>query len=86
LLAVFEAHARRFVVTVPSPVTLWELRGTSGKLVTCVLSVAPRTATLSVFIGAAEIVTERFPLEAEARKYAKGLHADFVNQGCVAVS
>jgi hypothetical protein len=54
--------------------------------VTCVLSVTLRTATLSVFIGEAEIVTERFPLETEARKYAKGLYADFVGQGCVAAS
>ena len=80
----FEARYRP--LTLPSPTILWKLRSTSGKPVTCVLSVALRTAALSVFIGDAEIVTERFPLDLEARKFAKGLYADFLSQGCVEMS
>ena len=70
----------------PARVTLWEVRSITGNSVTCVLVTSPRTASLSVFIGDAEIVVERFPVETEARRYAKGLYADFISQGCVDTS
>jgi hypothetical protein len=71
---------------VPSTVTLWEVWTTSGKPVTCVLSTTPRTATLSIAIGGVDIVVERFPLETEARRYARTLYLDFKSQGCVDTS
>ena len=69
-----------------SRMRLWEVRSTSGKPVTCVLSTSPHTASLSIAIGGAEIVVERFPLETEARRHARNLYADFISQGCVDTS
>jgi hypothetical protein len=65
---------------------MWEVRSISGRPVTCVLSMSPRTVLLSIAIGGTEIVVERFSDEADARRYAKSLYADFIAQGCVKTS
>jgi hypothetical protein len=48
-----------------------------------VLATSRRSATLSVLIDGAAIVIEGFRFEAEARRYAKGLYADFISMGGV---
>ena len=65
-----------------SPSVLWELRGRTGKPVTCYLyPIALGTHRLTVMMGDDEIVSERFVHERDALAQARFLCDDFIAEG-----
>ena len=65
-----------------SPSILWELRGRTGKPVTCYLH-PPHAGTygLTVQMGDNEIVSERYGREQDARARAGFLCDEFITEG-----
>ena len=64
-----------------APSVLWELRGRSGKAITCVLQSDHNLYRLTVTMGAYELHGESFKGEADALTQSAFLLNDFVGNG-----